>query len=79
MTIAITPFEGLCGFRPLKEIVHFLKAVAPLRGLVGAENATEFENAVRGSEDTEDPEQTKKNKAALRTLFTSLTQFFFKF
>ncbi|KAL4950674.1 mannose-6-phosphate isomerase [Aspergillus filifer] len=72
MTIAITPFEGLCGFRPLKEIVHFLKAIAPLHGLVGADNATEFENAVRGSEDTEDPEQTKKNKAALRTLFTSL-------
>ncbi|RDW89868.1 mannose-6-phosphate isomerase pmi1 [Aspergillus mulundensis] len=72
MTIAITPFEGLCGFRPLAEIVHFLKAVAPLRGLIGAQTATDFENTVRGSEDTEDPEQTKKNKAALRTLFTSL-------
>ncbi|KAL4770270.1 mannose-6-phosphate isomerase [Aspergillus nidulans var. acristatus] len=72
MTIAITPFEGLCGFRPLAEIVHFLKAVAPLRYLVGVQTATDFENAVRGSENTEDPEQTKKNKAALRTLFTSL-------
>ncbi|KAL4869785.1 hypothetical protein BDV12DRAFT_167211 [Aspergillus spectabilis] len=72
MTIAITPFEGLCGFRPLAEIVHFLKAVAPLRYLVGGQAATEFENAVRGSEDSEDPEQTKKNKDALRTLFTSL-------
>ncbi|KAL4995094.1 mannose-6-phosphate isomerase [Aspergillus recurvatus] len=72
MTIAITPFEGLCGFRPLAEIVHFIKAVAPLRYLVGVQTATDFENAVRGSENTEDPEQTKKNKAALRTLFTSL-------
>ncbi|KAL4786368.1 mannose-6-phosphate isomerase [Aspergillus varians] len=72
MTIAITPFEGLCGFRPLAEIVHFLRAVAPLRYLVGAQTAIDFENAVRGSEDSEDPEQIKKNKDALRTLFTSL-------
>ncbi|KAL4806682.1 mannose-6-phosphate isomerase [Aspergillus unguis] len=72
MTIAITPFEGLCGFRPLAEIVHFLKAVAPLRGLVGGQVAADFEDAVRGSENSEDSEQTKKNKAALRKLFTSL-------
>ncbi|KAL4915930.1 mannose-6-phosphate isomerase [Aspergillus aurantiobrunneus] len=72
MTIAITPFEGLCGFRPLAEIVHFLKAVAPLRCLVGVQTAAEFENAVRGSEDSDDLEQTDKNKGALRTLFTSL-------
>ncbi|KAL2795069.1 mannose-6-phosphate isomerase [Aspergillus keveii] len=72
MTIAITPFEGLCGFRPLSEIVHFLKAVAPLRYLVGVQTASDFEKVVQGSEDSEDPEQTKKNKDALRTLFTSL-------
>jgi mannose-6-phosphate isomerase len=72
MTIAITPFEGLCGFRPLSEIVHFLKAVAPLRYLVGVQTASDFEKVVKGSEDSEDPEQTKKNKDALRTLFTSL-------
>ncbi|KAL3452292.1 mannose-6-phosphate isomerase [Aspergillus insuetus] len=72
MTIAITPFEGLCGFRPLSEIVHYLKAVAPLRYLVGVQTASDFEKVVQGSEDSEDPEQTKKNKDALRTLFTSL-------
>ncbi|KAL2821243.1 mannose-6-phosphate isomerase [Aspergillus cavernicola] len=72
MTIAITPFEGLCGFRPLAEIVHFLRAIAPLRYLVGVQTATDFENAVRGFEDSEDLDQTRKNKDALRTLFTSL-------
>ncbi|KAL3467988.1 mannose-6-phosphate isomerase [Aspergillus heterothallicus] len=72
MTIAITPFEGLCGFRPLREIGHFLKAVAPLRYLVGVQTASEFEKVVTGSEDSEDPEQTRKNKEALRNLFTSL-------
>ncbi|PYH99658.1 mannose-6-phosphate isomerase [Aspergillus ellipticus CBS 707.79] len=72
MAIAITPFEGLCGFRPLGEIVHFLNTVAPLRELVGTEAATEFENTVKCSEDSEDPTVTDKNKDALRTLFTSL-------
>ncbi|EAU39175.1 mannose-6-phosphate isomerase [Aspergillus terreus NIH2624] len=72
MTIAITPFEGLCGFRPLAEIVHFLQAVAPLRQLVGSDAASEFENAVKGSEDSDDPFVTKKNKDALRAVFTSL-------
>ena len=39
MAIAITPFEGLCGFRPLNEISHFLKTITPLRELVGEEDA----------------------------------------
>ncbi|KAF9886332.1 Mannose-6-phosphate isomerase [Aspergillus nanangensis] len=72
MTIAITPFEGLCGFRPLAEITHFLKAVAPLRQLVGNDAASEFENAVKGAEDSDDAFVTRKNKDALRTVFTSL-------
>ncbi|KKK22215.1 mannose-6-phosphate isomerase [Aspergillus rambellii] len=72
MTIAITPFEGLCGFRPLTEIVHFLKAVAPLRHLVGNQAATDFETAVQGSADSDDLTQTQKNKDALRVLFTTL-------
>ncbi|OJJ62767.1 hypothetical protein ASPSYDRAFT_145924 [Aspergillus sydowii CBS 593.65] len=72
MTIAITPFEGLCGFRPLAEIAHFLRAVAPLRGLVGGQTAADFENVIKGSEASDDLEQTRKNKSALRTLFAAL-------
>ncbi|PWN18242.1 mannose-6-phosphate isomerase [Microstroma glucosiphilum] len=34
MAIALTPFEGFCGFRPLQEIVHFLEVVPELRELV---------------------------------------------
>lgn len=74
MTIAITPFEGLCGFRPLKEIVHFLNALKPLRDLVGAQAASEFENTIKGSEESEDPTTTQKNKDALRAIFTTLMQ-----
>lgn len=42
MAIAITPFEGLCGFRPLDEIAHFLENISPLRTLVGEDAAATF-------------------------------------
>ncbi|KAL2006641.1 hypothetical protein VTN00DRAFT_9309 [Thermoascus crustaceus] len=74
MTIAITPFEGLCGFRPLAEILHFLKTVEPLRNLVGFQAASDFEQIVKGSENSEDPDVVEKNKDALRAVFTSLMQ-----
>ncbi|ETN43784.1 mannose-6-phosphate isomerase, class I [Cyphellophora europaea CBS 101466] len=64
MTIAITPFEGLCGFRPLQEISQFLNTVQPLRDLVGDSNAKNLESAATGS--------SADAKAALRAAFTGL-------
>src|SRR3978361_2113215 len=46
MTIAITPFDGLCGFRPLAEISHFFSTVQALKKLVGEKEAEEFQSAV---------------------------------
>jgi mannose-6-phosphate isomerase len=74
MTIAVTPFEGLCGFRPLAEITHFLQAIQPLRTLVGSQAAGDFEQAVKGNEDSEDSSVIQKNKDALRSLFTILME-----
>ncbi|KAI2733081.1 hypothetical protein CBS147332_96 [Penicillium roqueforti] len=74
MTIAITPFEGMCGFRPLAEITHFLQAVEPLRTLVGKQAASEFEQIVKGNENSEEPAVIRKNKEALRSLFTTLME-----
>ncbi|KAJ5950503.1 Mannose-6-phosphate isomerase [Penicillium vulpinum] len=74
MTIAITPFEGLCGFRPLAEITHFLQAVEPLRTLVGNEAASEFEQAIKGNENSDEPTVIRNNKEALRSLFTALME-----
>lgn len=74
MTIAITPFEGLCGFRPLAEITHFLQAIEPLRNLVGEQAAGEFEQIVKGNEDAEDEVVVQRNKDALRTIFTALME-----
>src|ERR1700710_1298381 len=42
MTIAVTPFDGLCGFRPLSEISHFFSTISSLKGLVGEKEAQAY-------------------------------------
>ena len=72
MTIAVTPFDGLCGFRPLDQISYFLQHIAPLRQLVGESIAETFVSVVRGQETTLNADQTQKNKRALRDAFSAL-------
>lgn len=74
MAIAITDFEGLCGFRPLGEIAHFLASVQSLRNLVGEDVAKSFIASVRGRESEGSPDSTAINKRALRSAFSSLMQ-----
>jgi hypothetical protein len=72
MTIAITPFDGLCGFRPLAEISHFLSTVKPLRSLLGEPAVDEFNSTIKGKETSENSEDAAKNKEALKTAFSAL-------
>jgi len=72
MTIAVTPFDGLCGFRPLAEIAHFLKTIPSLRKLVGEEEAQTFEQTVQGKETSDKAEDVVANKKALQTIFTKV-------
>ena len=72
MAIAITPFEGFCGFRPVGEIAHFLSVVPALRHLVGTQAADEFIKAIKGNEESTDEVIVSKNKDALKKLFKSL-------
>lgn len=72
MTIAVTPFDGLCGFRPLGEISHFLSSVPSLRQLVGDPAAKDFESSVQGRETSDSDEQIQKNKKALQFAFSAL-------
>jgi mannose-6-phosphate isomerase len=72
MTIAVTPFDGLCGFRPLAEISHFLSTVPSFRKLVGEEEAKYFENTIKGKETSSSEEDIKANKKALQSAFTKV-------
>lgn len=71
MAIAITPFEGLCGFRPLQEISHFLDAVAPLRRLVGEDNAKAFQELASDGQDAVTDEKKKALQKAFGGLMSS--------
>ncbi|KAB8346279.1 hypothetical protein FH972_023323 [Carpinus fangiana] len=72
MTIAVTPFDGLCGFRPLAEIAHLLETVKPLRELVGEDAASDFQSSIKGHETDSSTSQTSANKKALQKAFTAL-------
>ncbi|KAF7883750.1 uncharacterized protein EAF02_005670 [Botrytis sinoallii] len=72
MTIAITPFDGLCGFRPLAEISHFLSTIPSLKKLVGESEAEDYQSAVKGQETSDKSEDEAKNKKALQKVFTAL-------
>ncbi|CUS14092.1 unnamed protein product [Tuber aestivum] len=72
MTIAVTPFDGFCGFRPLSEIVSFLKSTPQLRALVSESKADLFIAAVMGKEDASDESTIAANKRALRGLFEAV-------
>ena len=72
MTIAVTPFDGLCGFRPLAEITHFLSHVPSLRKLVGDSAAKEFEEKVGGQEISDSSDDVQRNKKALQAAFSTL-------
>lgn len=72
MALALTPFEGFCGFRPLTEISHFLSTVTQLRKLVGESAVKEFQEAIKGKESSEDVEDIKMNKKALQAIFSAL-------
>jgi len=72
MTIAVTPFDGLCGFRPLNEISHFFSTVPSLRKLIGDSAAREFETSVSGKETSDLEKDVASNKKALETAFSTL-------
>lgn len=72
MTIAVTPFDGLCGFRPLKEISHFFSTVPSLRKLIGEPAAKEFETSVSGKETSDSETDVEGNKKALQKAFATL-------
>lgn len=67
MAIAITDFEGLCGFRPLKEIAHYLEVVAPFAEIVGPEATQSITQAASAAQCSE-----SDAKSALKAVFSRL-------
>lgn len=74
MAIAITPFEGFCGFRPIEEISSFLDEVPSFSDLLGDQATASFKRSTDGKTNSKTDSDVKGNRAALRDLFTVLMQ-----
>ncbi|CAL5875156.1 uncharacterized protein PFLUO_LOCUS9460 [Penicillium psychrofluorescens] len=72
MAIAVTPFEALCGFRPLDEIAHFLEQVPTLRTLVGEDDSSSFQQAAAVYDKNMSHGARETGKKALQMIFSKL-------
>uniref|UniRef100_A0A4X2L1Z8 Mannose-6-phosphate isomerase n=1 Tax=Vombatus ursinus TaxID=29139 RepID=A0A4X2L1Z8_VOMUR len=64
MAIALTPFQALCGFRPVQEIVDFFQKVPELRLLIGSKAAEQLEQSMG--------QDLQTISSALRVCFTKM-------
>lgn len=69
MALAITPFSGFCGFRPVPEIAAFLNAVPEFAALISDQAHTTL---VALSSETPLPSEAEPRKIALREVFECL-------
>ncbi|GAA5796239.1 hypothetical protein HPULCUR_001609 [Helicostylum pulchrum] len=72
MALALTPFEALCGFRPLNEIAHHMEVYPELTELIGKDVADEFLQIVKSTGDSTDTQDIEHNKAVLKKVFSAL-------
>lgn len=72
MAIALTHFEGLCGFRPPSEIAHLLQSVSALRNFVGSDESSAFIDTVTSNQGHDSETAKSDIKAALKKLFGAL-------
>ncbi|KAG0943307.1 hypothetical protein G6F30_005319 [Rhizopus arrhizus] len=67
MAIALTPFEALCGFRPLEEIAHHLNLYPELAELIGQDITGQFLDTVKSNKPSE-----QDNKTVLKKVFSAM-------
>ena len=48
MFLALTTFEGLCGFRPYDEVCTYFETIPELKTVVGLEESSSFISACKG-------------------------------
>jgi mannose-6-phosphate isomerase len=72
MAIALTPFEALCGFRPLNEIAQHMETYYELSELIGKNIADEFIETVKSTSDSAKTEDIEQNKTVLKKIFSAL-------
>jgi mannose-6-phosphate isomerase len=73
MALAITPFSGFCGFRPLPSISTYLTSVPELAALIGPQAVSTFiAIATPNIANLDDPTTSPAQKIALKQVFEAL-------
>jgi len=73
MAIALTPFEGLCGFRPLYEIKKNINDYPEIIEVIGKDITEEFINTI-GDGTSTNYKYLLKSRMALKKLYKSLME-----
>lgn len=71
MALAVTDFEGFCGFKPLEEIADELQRIPELRNIVGDEVAEKFIKGIK-PEAVKDSADDESNKKLLQEVFSKV-------
>jgi mannose-6-phosphate isomerase len=74
MAVALTPFEALCGFRPLNETAEHMEKYPELKELIGTDIAEEFLSIVKSTGDSTAEEDITHSKSVLKKTFAVLMQ-----
>ncbi|KAI7905135.1 phosphomannose isomerase type I [Cokeromyces recurvatus] len=72
MAVALTPFEALCGFRPLNEIAKHMEIYPELSELLGQDISEEFLTVVKDTGNSISEEDIAHNKSILKKVFSAL-------
>ncbi|EMG49367.1 PMI1 Mannose-6-phosphate isomerase [Candida maltosa Xu316] len=71
MAIAVTDFEGFCGFKPLEQLAASLKTIPELNSVIGQELVDEFCQGIRPGA-TKDSAEDANNRKLLQKVFGKL-------
>lgn len=71
MAVAVTDFEGFCGFKPLEEIALTLKVIPELREIVGEALSEEFIGGIKSNVTKGDSDDVN-NRKLLQKIFGAL-------
>ncbi|KAI5952314.1 PMI1 [Candida jiufengensis] len=71
MAIAVTDFEGFCGFKPVDQIAKTLETIPVLKSIIGEEIANEFVSGIK-SNATANSSDDESNKKLIQKVFSKL-------
>lgn len=71
MAIAVTDFEGFCGFKPLNELAKALQTVPELNDVIGKQIVQEFVGGIKPDAKL-DSDEDKANRKLLQKVFGAL-------